>query len=215
MTPMLRRPHRRRSVLAAGADEVSSAVAQLFSGQAQVYQGLAAQAANFHAQFVQLLSGGGLQYASAEATNAQSVLDAINQPFEAAFGRPLYGNGANAPAGSGAAGQSGGIIYGSGGNGGSGAPGQAGGAGGMGGILFGGNGGNGGAGGAGAGGGAGGAAFLSGNGGMGGNATARSPYADWSDDLPGCGRRRWGRRCRRLYLRQRRVGRLWRAKRNH
>ena len=119
---------------------------------------------------VQLLSGGGLQYASAEATNAQSVLEAIDQPFEAAFGRPLYGNG-RARRRVRAAGQSGGIIYGSGGNGGSGAPGQAGGAGGMGGILFvrtaamggrrcwrrrRGRG----------------AAFLWGNGGMGGNATA-------------------------------------------
>jgi len=120
-----------QGVLAAGTDEVSAAVAQLFSGHAQAYQALAAQASNFHNQFVQLLSGGGTQYASAEATNAQAVAqNAINEPFDAIFGRPLYGNGANAPAGSGLAGQSGGILWGNGGNGASGPAGHVGGAGG-------------------------------------------------------------------------------------
>ncbi len=67
------------SVLAAGDDEVSAAVAQLFSGHAAAYQALAAQASNFHNQFVQLLSGGSAQYASAEASNAQATAaDAIN-----------------------------------------------------------------------------------------------------------------------------------------
>ncbi len=42
-------------VLAAGADEVSVAVAALFGGHAQAYQALSAQAAKFHAQFVQAL----------------------------------------------------------------------------------------------------------------------------------------------------------------
>ena len=54
-----------RGVLAAGTDEVSAAIAQLFSGHAAAYQALAAQASNFHNQFVQLLSGGGAEYASA------------------------------------------------------------------------------------------------------------------------------------------------------
>ena len=40
------------SVLAAGADEVSAAIAALFSGHAQAYQALSAQAESFHAQFV-------------------------------------------------------------------------------------------------------------------------------------------------------------------
>ncbi|REP56198.1 PE family protein, partial [Mycobacterium tuberculosis] len=40
-------------VLAAGADEVSAAVAALFSGHAQTYQALSTQAAAFHQQIVQ------------------------------------------------------------------------------------------------------------------------------------------------------------------
>ncbi|ETW21578.1 hypothetical protein MGAST_25005, partial [Mycobacterium gastri 'Wayne'] len=43
------------AVLAAGADEVSAAIASLFSTHAQAYQTLSAQAAAFHAQFVQAL----------------------------------------------------------------------------------------------------------------------------------------------------------------
>src|SRR5258708_28664510 len=46
-------------VLAAGADEVSAAVASLFSGQGQAFQALSAQAAAFHSQFGQALSGAG------------------------------------------------------------------------------------------------------------------------------------------------------------
>jgi hypothetical protein len=158
-----------QGVVAAGTDEVSAAVAQLFSGHAQAYQALAAQASKFHNQFVQLLSGGGAQYASAEASNAQATAaDAINAPFDTIFGRPLYGNGANAPAGSGLAGQSGGILFGNGGNGASGPSGHVGGAGGMGGIIFGGNGGNGGTG-LNSVGGAGGSAFINGSGGTGGS----------------------------------------------
>ncbi len=53
------------TVLAAAADEVSAAMAALFSGHAQAYQALSAQAALFHEQFVRALvasgsaSGGG------------------------------------------------------------------------------------------------------------------------------------------------------------
>lgn len=43
-------------VLAAGADEVSAAVAALFSGHAQTYQALSTQAAAFHQQIVQTLT---------------------------------------------------------------------------------------------------------------------------------------------------------------
>ena len=46
------------AVLAAGADEVSAAIAAAFSGHAQGYQALSAQAAAFHDQFVQTLTGG-------------------------------------------------------------------------------------------------------------------------------------------------------------
>ena len=141
-------------LLAAGADEVSTAVASLFSGHSQAFQAIGAQASTFHAQFVQALSGAGGAYAAAEAANA-SPLQAAEQaaagvqwfsPWESLTGRPLVGNGANGAAGTGQAGGDGGWIFGNGGNGGSGASGQAGGAGGAGGELV-GNGGNGGAGG--------------------------------------------------------------------
>ena len=155
-------------VLAAGADDVSAAVAELFSGHAQLYQTLAAQASSFHDQFVKLLSGNGTQYASAEFTNAeQTALNAINAPAESIFDRPLIGNGANG-ATPGANGQDGGILWGNGGNGAAGGFGQNGGNGGTGGLLF-GNGGHGGAGGTAAlGGNGGGGGIFFGNGGSGG-----------------------------------------------
>ncbi|MBL7324967.1 PE family protein, partial [Escherichia coli] len=56
------------AVAAAGADEVSAAVAALFGAHGQTYQVLSAQAAAFHSQFVQALSGGAQAYAAAEAT---------------------------------------------------------------------------------------------------------------------------------------------------
>ncbi len=45
-------------VLAAAEDEVSAAIAAVFSGHAQAYQAMSAQAAGFHAQFVQALTAG-------------------------------------------------------------------------------------------------------------------------------------------------------------
>lgn len=57
-------------VLAPGADEVSASIAALFDAHSQVYQALSAQAAAFHSQFVQLMNGGAMQYAVAEAANA-------------------------------------------------------------------------------------------------------------------------------------------------
>ena len=62
-------------VLAAGADEVSAMIAALFSSHAQAYQALSAQAASFHAQFVQLMNTGASQYALAEAANASPLLE--------------------------------------------------------------------------------------------------------------------------------------------
>lgn len=156
-------------VLAAGADEVSAAVAALFSGHAQTYQALRTQAAAFHQQIVQTLTSTAGAYASAEAANVeQQLLGAINAPTMALLGRPLIGHGADGAPGTGQAGGAGGILYGNGGNGGSGATGQAGGAGGAAGLI--GHGGAGGLGGTGASGGAGGAGgWLWGNGGAGGN----------------------------------------------
>ena len=45
--------------LAAGQDEVSAAIAALFSVHAEQYRALSAQAAAFHTQFMQTLGGGG------------------------------------------------------------------------------------------------------------------------------------------------------------
>lgn len=118
-------------VLAAGADEVSAALAALFGSHAHAYQALSAQVAEFHAQFVQTMTAGAGAYATAEATNVQqALLGAINAPTELLLGRPLIGDGANGTM-PGQNGGAGGILYGNGGNG---APGinsgQAGGSGG-------------------------------------------------------------------------------------
>ena len=57
-------------VVAAGADEVSAGIAAFFGAHGQAYQTLGAQAAAFHAQFVQALNAGAGSYAAAEAANA-------------------------------------------------------------------------------------------------------------------------------------------------
>jgi hypothetical protein len=110
-------------VLPAAADEVSAAIASLFSSQGQAFQALSAQAAEFHGQFVQALTSGGRMYAATEAANAsplqtleQDVLGVINAPTNALFNRPLIGDGASGTATS-PNGQAGGFLYGNGGNG--------------------------------------------------------------------------------------------------
>src|ERR1700678_2863143 len=111
------------AVLPAAADEVSAAIAALFSGHAQGFQALGAQAATFHAQFVQLMNAGAGSYAGAEAANAsplqaveQQVLGVINAPTQVLLGRPLIGNGANGAPGTGANGGGGGGLIGDGGS---------------------------------------------------------------------------------------------------
>ncbi|ORB00290.1 PE family protein, partial [Mycobacterium intermedium] len=144
------------ALVAAGADEVSAAIAAFFSAHGQAYQVIGTQAANFHNQFVQALTAGAQAYASAEAANTpaltdnpvqfvqQEVLRLINTPSLLLTGRPIIGNGANGAPGTGQDGAPGGWLIGNGGNGGSGARGQNGGAGGAAGLI-----GTGGAGGAG------------------------------------------------------------------
>ncbi len=100
-------------------------MAALFSGHAQAYQALSAQAALFHEQFVRALTAGAGSYAAAEAASAaplEGVLDVINAPALALLGRPLIGNGANGAPGTGANGGDGGILIGNGGAGGSARP---------------------------------------------------------------------------------------------
>lgn len=60
-------------VVAAAADEVSAAIAGLFSSHAQQYQALNAQAAVFHSQFTNLLNAGGASYLGTEIANAQAA----------------------------------------------------------------------------------------------------------------------------------------------
>ena len=99
------------SVLSAGADEVSTAIASLFSGHGQLYQRLSAQVALFHDDFVRALNAAQASYAAAEAANTsplsagaatplasieQTLLDIINAPTEAILKRPLIGDGADA-----------------------------------------------------------------------------------------------------------------------
>jgi len=182
-------------VTAAAEDEVSAAVAALFSEHASAYQALSAQAAAFHTQLVQTLGAGMGAYAGAEAANAltmtsgalravreeivktvpmqtrQHFLAAINTPTDTFLGRPLIGkgfNGVTTAQGIGTPGGAGGILWGKGGNGGaSTATGFNGGAGGPAGLI--GAGGTGGMGGFGASGGPGGTGgWISGTGGAGG-----------------------------------------------
>lgn len=182
----------------AGGDEVSRAVAGLFSNVGKEFQAVSAQAAVFHQEFVKNVAASLGSYARSEAANVSplqpldsalsnapaSALQAaedflrtpalhplenvVNTPTELLLGRPLIGNGANGTVAS-PNGQAGGLLIGNGGNGYG-----VGGNGGPAGLL-----GNGGAGGNGAPGGTGGTGgnggLLYGNGGpggSGGNATA-------------------------------------------
>ncbi len=111
-----------------GADEVSAAIAAVFSAHGQGFQALSAQAAAFHDQFVQALNGARGAYAAAEAANAsplQAVVQdaqslAVFSPVKDLTGRPLFGNGANGAPGTGQNGAPGGWLLGNGGSGGSG-----------------------------------------------------------------------------------------------
>ena len=60
-------------VLPAAEDEVSAAIAALFSAHGRGYQAVSAQAAAFHAEFVQALTGAAGAYAAAEAANASPL----------------------------------------------------------------------------------------------------------------------------------------------
>ena len=104
-------------LMAAGAYEVSAAVAALFGAHGQAHQALSAQAAAFHQEFVRALSAGAGSYAGAEAAAAsplQSLLDPINAQVQAATGRPLMGNSTNGTPGTGQDGTPGGWLIGNG-----------------------------------------------------------------------------------------------------
>ncbi|KFW27144.1 PE family protein, partial [Mycobacterium tuberculosis] len=111
-------------ILAAGTDEVSTAISALFGAHAQAYQALSAHVAAFHDQFVHTLTAGAGSYMAAEAAASPlqalqlELLNAINAPTLALLGRPLIGDGTDAAPGSGGAGGAGGILIGNGGTGG-------------------------------------------------------------------------------------------------
>ena len=115
------------AVVAAAGDEVSVAIASLFSSHAREFQALSAQAAVFHSQFAHALTGAGGRTRSRRRPTLRRCRPAgvINAPTEALMGRPLIGNGSNGAAGTGQNGGPGGILIGNGGNGGSGTPGTA------------------------------------------------------------------------------------------
>jgi PE-PPE domain/PE family len=60
-------------IVAAAQDEVSAAIAALFSERAQAYQAVSAQAAAYHQQFMHALTAGAGVYAGAEAANASHL----------------------------------------------------------------------------------------------------------------------------------------------
>jgi hypothetical protein len=116
-------------LLAAGADEVSSAVTALFSQHASAYQTLSTQAAAFHAEFVRTLNAGANAYAAVEAANATPLQNleqgiqrlAVFSPVLDLTGRPLFGpgtNGTTTVTGVGTPGGGGGWLIGNGGDGG-------------------------------------------------------------------------------------------------
>jgi hypothetical protein len=72
------------AIAAPAADQVSTAVAALLGTHGQEFQTLNAQAAAFHDEFVNRLSGGAAQYEGAELGNAQQMLaNTINAPAQA------------------------------------------------------------------------------------------------------------------------------------
>jgi PE family len=81
--------------MAPGADEVSVMIAALFGSHAQAYQMIGVQAAAFHDQFVQILSGGANSYAAAEAENAlplqvvQQGVQAVSQQVPTTVATPV------------------------------------------------------------------------------------------------------------------------------
>ncbi|MDC8992932.1 PE family protein [Mycobacterium marinum] len=87
-------------VLAAGGDEVSTAISQLFGAHGQEFQIVSAQLRGFHDQLVRLMRAGAAAYASVEATAQQDLsmaeqglVNAVNAPAQALLGHPIIGTG--------------------------------------------------------------------------------------------------------------------------
>lgn len=84
-------------VVAAAADEVSTAISGLFSAYAEEFQTLSGQASAFHEQFMNLLNGSATAYLSTEIANAeQALINTVNaSPL---LGQPLNPTGASVSA---------------------------------------------------------------------------------------------------------------------
>jgi hypothetical protein len=93
-------------MLVAAEDEVSAAIAAVFSAHGQDFQALSAQAAAFHNQFVEALNSAGSAYAVTEASSVSLLVKGLQQqffdkgifsPFIYLTGHPLFGKAAVGP----------------------------------------------------------------------------------------------------------------------
>ncbi|VBA38379.1 Triacylglycerol lipase [Mycobacterium attenuatum] len=75
-------------IMAAGTDEVSAAIATLFSAHGQAFQTVSAQAAAFHNQFVQALNSGAGAYAAADAASVSPCRPLRNRSSMPSMRRP-------------------------------------------------------------------------------------------------------------------------------
>jgi PE-PPE domain/PE family len=85
------------ALAAAAGDEVSAAVAALFSGYGQSYQALSAAAATFHQQFVQALNTATTAYAGTEVANASALAADANSPLGDGIAFVMGGSGLPTP----------------------------------------------------------------------------------------------------------------------
>lgn len=88
-------------ILAAAEDEVSAAIAAVFSAHGKDFQALGARAAEFHEQFVRALIAGAESYVGAETASVRlmrQAVNAVNAPAVALLGRPLISTNASAAA---------------------------------------------------------------------------------------------------------------------
>ena len=87
-------------VLAAAEDEVSTAIASMFSALGQQYQLVSAQASAFHDEFVKRMNAGVGAYLSTEVANAENnLLNAVNSPIRELLGGAGVGTGPAASSG--------------------------------------------------------------------------------------------------------------------
>jgi hypothetical protein len=93
-------------ILAAAEDEVSAAIAAVFSAHGKGFQALGAHAAAFHNQFVEALNSAGSAYAAGEASNVSLLVKGLQQqffdqgifsPFIYLTGQPLFGKASVGP----------------------------------------------------------------------------------------------------------------------